>query len=196
VDGSTHFAMVERFHFQSGAEYPGKASVIFYKNGPSVDVNDQGAPVIRTSPDDAPFYMEAELNSPMMDLKPGESYTFSSEWFPTRMGSNFKTATEAGVIGEPLAVSEPSANGGMLMLTGSFGVFFAGRLVACLYDDGGSEVARVPIESVIPTDPVKLEQAIKISPATTAISVHLIDRSGVDRGSLGAIRVGRERGGL
>lgn len=196
VDGSTHFAMVERFHFQSGAEYPGKASVIFYKNGPSVDVNDQGSPVIRTSPDDAPFYMEAELNSPMMDLKPGESYTFSSEWFPTRMGSNFKTATEAGVIGEPLAVSEPSANGGMLMLTGSFGVFFAGRLVACLYDDGGSEVARVPIESVIPTDPVKLEQAIKISPATTAISVHLIDRSGVDRGALGAIRVGRERGGL
>jgi hypothetical protein len=196
VDGATRFAMVERFHFQRGAEYPGKASVVFYKNGPSVDVNDQGAPVIRTSPDDAPFYIEAELNSPMMDLKPGESYTFSSEWFPTRMGSNFKTATDAGVIGEPLAVSEPSTNAGMLMLTGSFGVFFAGKLEARLYDDGDRESSVVPLESVIPADLVKLNQAIKISPATTTISVHLIDRSGVDRGSLGAVRVSRERGGL
>jgi hypothetical protein len=191
VDGSTHFAMVERFRFQNGAEYPGKASVIFYKNGPAVDIDNQGAPVIRTSPDDAPFYMEAELNSPMADLKSGESYTFSTEWFPTRMGSNFKNATDAGVISEPLAISASSANTEVFTLTGSFGVFFAGKLVARLYDDGGSKVAAVPLESVIPVDMVKLNQAIRISTATTKISIHLIDRSGVDRGSLGDSRQAR-----
>jgi hypothetical protein len=196
VDGSTRFAMVERFHFQSGAEYPGKASVIFYKNGPAVDVDDHGVPVIRTSPDDAPFYMEAELNSPMVQLKPGESYTFSTEWFPTRMGSSFKNATDAGVIGDPLAISASSANADVFTLTGSFGVFFAGKLVARLYDVEGNEVGSVPLESVIPVDLVKLNQAIRISTATTKISIHLIDRSGVDRGSLGEVRVGRERGGL
>jgi hypothetical protein len=188
--------MVERFHFQSGAEYPGKASVIFYKNGPAVDVDDHGVPVIRTSPDDAPFYMEAELNSPMVQLKPGESYTFSTEWFPTRMGSSFKNATDAGVIGDPLAISASSANADVFTLTGSFGVFFAGKLVARLYDVEGNEVGSVPLESVIPVDLVKLNQAIRISTATTKISIHLIDRSGVDRGSLGEVRVGRERGGL
>jgi len=196
VDGSTHFAMVERFHFQNGAEYPGKASVIFYKNGPAVDVDDHGAPVIRTSPDDAPFYMEAELNSPMVNLKPGESYTFNTEWLPTRMGSNFKNATDAGLIGEPLAISASPANSDVFTLTGSFGVFFAGKLVARFYDGGGSEVGAVPLESVIPADMVKLNQAIRISTATTKVSIHLIDRSGVDRGSLGEVRVGRERGRL
>jgi hypothetical protein len=196
VDGSTHFAMVERFHFQNGAEYPGKASVIFYKNGPAVDVDDHGAPVIRTSPDDAPFYMEAELNSPMVNLKPGESYAFGTEWFPTRMGSNFKNATEAGVIGEPLAISVSSTNADVFTLTGSFGVFFAGKLVARLYDDQCSEAGAVPLESVIPVDMVKLNQAIRISPATTKVSIHLIDRGGVDRGSLGEVRVSHERGGL
>ena len=196
VDGATHFAMVERFHFQSGPDYPGKASVIFYKNGPAVDVDNHGVPVVRTSADDVPFYMEAELNSPMEQLKPGESYTFSTEWFPTRMGSNFKNAAEAGVIGEPLAISVSSANADVVTLTGSFGVFFAGKLVARLYDGGGSEVGAVPLESVIPVDMVELNQAIRISNATAKVSIHLIDRSGVDRGSLGEVRVSRERGGL
>jgi hypothetical protein len=196
VDGSTRFAMVERFHLQSGAEYPGKASVIFYKNGPAIDVDDNGAPAIRTSPDDTPFYMEAELNSPMVQLKPGESYTFSTEWFPTRMGSNLKNGTDAGVIGEPLAISASSANADVSTITGSFGVFFAGKFVAYLYDDGGNEVGSVPLEPVIPADLVKLNQAIRISTATAKISIHLIDRNGVDRGSLGEVRVSRERGGL
>lgn len=194
VDGATNFAMVERFHFQEGAEYPGKASVIFYKNGPAVELDDRGTPVIRTSPEDARFYMEAELNSPMADLKPGESYTFSTEWFPARMGANFKNVTDAGVIGEPLAASA-SANADVLKLTGSFGVFFAGKLAARLYDDRGSEIAAVPLESVIPVDLVKLNHAVKTAVATARISVHLIDRGGVDRGSLGEVRVNHERAG-
>jgi hypothetical protein len=196
VDGATRFAMVERFHFQGGAEYPGEASVIFYKNGQAVDVDEQGAPVIRTSPDDAPFYMEAELNSPMADLKPGESYTFNTEWYPTRVGSSFKNATEAGVVGEPLAISISSASADVLTLSGTFGVFFAGKLEAHLYDGGDRESSVVPLESVIPADLVKLNQAIKVSAATGRISVHLIDRSGVDRGTLGEVRVSRKSGGL
>lgn len=195
VDGATRYAIVERFHFQSDAEYPGKASVLFYKNGPAVDVDEQGTPVIRTSPDDAPFYMEAELNSPMVELKPGDSYTFNTEWFPTRIGSNFKNATDAGVIGEPLAVSA-SANKGVLTLTGTFGVFFAGKLAARLYDDRGGETGEVPLESVIPVDLVNLNQSVRASHSIARIAVHLVDRGGIDRGSLGEVRISRQRGGF
>jgi hypothetical protein len=105
VDGSSQFAMVERFEFNAAAEYPGKADVIFYKNGPAVEIDQQGKAVMRTSPDDTPFYMEAELNSPMVKLAPGESYTFKTEWFPTRIGSDFQIVTDAGVVSDPLAIS-------------------------------------------------------------------------------------------
>ena len=41
---------------------------------------------------DAPpiYYMEAEVNSPVVELYPGESYAMDTQWYPTRMGSEFK----------------------------------------------------------------------------------------------------------
>ena len=33
LDGSTNYAMVERFRFEENRAYPGKASVIFWTNG-------------------------------------------------------------------------------------------------------------------------------------------------------------------
>ncbi|MGH9403183.1 MAG: hypothetical protein ACRD2P_13845, partial [Terriglobia bacterium] len=36
VDGASQFAMIERFHYDPHQNYPGKATVIFYKNGPMV----------------------------------------------------------------------------------------------------------------------------------------------------------------
>src|SRR5438094_4576665 len=34
VDANTRYAMVERFRYEEGQPYPGKASVIFWTNGP------------------------------------------------------------------------------------------------------------------------------------------------------------------
>jgi hypothetical protein len=74
VDGLSSFAMVERFHFVPGADYPERASVILYVYGPSVNLNAQGMPEItRTKLEDTPYCMEAELNSPLVTLAPGES---------------------------------------------------------------------------------------------------------------------------
>ena len=46
VDGATHYAMVEMTKYIEGAEYPEKASVIFYKNGPTVQLDAQGMPYL------------------------------------------------------------------------------------------------------------------------------------------------------
>ena len=54
--------------------------------------------------------MEAELNSPLVELAPGESYAMDTQWYPTRMGEDFKTTTYSGVIGTPLtATATPPA---------------------------------------------------------------------------------------
>jgi hypothetical protein len=126
VDGATKYTMVERFPYQRNADYPGQATVIFFTTGQNR----------RNTPNpDLPrpqiHYMEAELNSPLVRLEPGETYAMDTRWFPTRMGSDFKTATYAGVVGQPLSAT---SSAGGVMLTGEFGCFFPGRLEIRFYD--------------------------------------------------------------
>src|SRR5438132_5639248 len=113
--------MVERFPHFEGAEYPGKATVIFYKNGPALELDDKGIPYFTpANPEDPLHYMEAEVNSPMVRLEPGETYALDTHWFPTRMGKEFKTVMDAGVVGSSLTVSSTDSG---ILLTGIFGVF-------------------------------------------------------------------------
>jgi len=181
VDGSTHYAMVER-SLRAQAEYPGKATVIFYTNGPAVEYDDKGMPFLTSSdPEQMPYYMEAELNSPMVRLEPGETYAFDTNWFPARATADLKSVTDAGVVNRPLAAT---VGGKSISLTGSFGVFFPGNLSAYVFDARGVRTAAVPIQAASPLDLVNVQQPIPGSPGDARVSLHLIDEQGVDRGSL------------
>src|SRR5262249_2104792 len=105
VDGSSRYGMVERFQFEQSRNYPGNASVIFWTNGPEMRVNADGEPSMPVSSDASPFYLEAELNSPLCRLRPDESCTFDTEWFPTRVGSEFHGVADAGILIRPLQAS-------------------------------------------------------------------------------------------
>jgi len=181
VDGSTRYAMVER-SARAQAEYPGKATVIFYTNGPAVEYDDKGMPFLTSSnPEEMPYYMEAELNSPMVRLEPGETYAFDTKWLPTRAAADIKTVTDAGVVNRDLAAT---ASGKGIWLTGSFGVFFSGSLVAYMFDARDVRTGPVTIQAVDPLDPVNVRREIPGSPADVRVSLHLIDEQGMDRGSL------------
>ena len=71
VDGATKFAMVEKTRHIDNAEYPSKASIIFYKNGPSARLDGQGMPQYTDTK--TPYYMEAEVNSPIAHLEEARS---------------------------------------------------------------------------------------------------------------------------
>jgi hypothetical protein len=188
VDGSARYAMVERSSHVP-AEYPGKATVIFYTNGPAVEYDDKGMPFLTSSdPVEMPFYMEAELNSPMARLEPGETYAFDTKWIPTRATADFKTLTDAGVVNRWLAAS---AHGKSIALTGSFGVFFPGSLAAYVFDARGVRTATVSIQPVSPLDLVNVQQEIPVSPVDARVSLHLIDEQGGDRGSLGEATISK-----
>jgi hypothetical protein len=89
VDGSSNYGMVERFQFAESRPYPGKASIIFWTNGPEVRLSSDGVPSMSSAGDASPYYLEAEVNSPLCRLRPGESCDLETEWFPTRVGSEF-----------------------------------------------------------------------------------------------------------
>jgi len=193
ADRSSHFAMVERFPVYSGYQYPGKATVIFYKNGPAVELDDTGMPQIRSNPEDSPFYMEAEINSPMEALNPGEVFTFRTQWFPTRAGDGFVTANQAGLVAEPLSAT---AGDGKIRLKGTFGVFFPGTLEARVLDADGKELATVSAGSASPDRLLTLDQNIAASSVNAArVEIDLIDDAGNNQGFLADASLASKAGG-
>src|SRR5581483_1958781 len=187
VDGSSHYGMVERFGFEESRAYPGKASVIFWTNGPEVKLSAQGVPSMTAGDDASPYYLEAEINSPLCRLRPGESCNFDTEWFPTRVGSEFHGVSDAGIVIHPLQATR--LENGKIRLLGSFGVLFAGRLVARLYDEHGANIGTVPVVNVDPTEAVSLDTEIVPIGNPSRLSLHLEDQNGLDRGSLQEIPV-------
>lgn len=186
VDGSSRYAMVERFEFEATKSYPGKASVIFWTNGPETRLSSEGVPSMSADPDASPYYLEAELNSPMCRLRPDESCTFETEWFPTRAGDDFHGVTDAGILIKPLQAAWERDK---IKLSGSFGVFFSGHLVARFYDEHGSFLGTVPVIDVKPDEPVSLAADVIPSPKASRISLHLEDENGLDRGSLNEVEI-------
>ncbi|HMK22948.1 MAG TPA: hypothetical protein VK466_11490 [Terriglobales bacterium] len=185
VDDASRYAMIERFHYRADSEYPGKASVIFYKNGAALTLDQHGMSALRSDhPREAPFYMEAEVNSPITELASGASYALDTNWLPTRVGKNLHTVTPAAVIERPLAAT--GINEGA-QLSGIFGVFFPGKLVAHVFDTRGTEISTLDLMPVDPLAAVELNDRLPMPEHAVSVAVHLVDGSGVDRGELGHV---------
>jgi len=187
VDGNSKYGMVERFQFEESRPYPGKASVIFWTNGPEVKLSDDGEASMSSGGDGSPHYLEAEINSPLCRLRPGEACSLDTEWFPTRAGSEFHGVTDAGTIVRPLRATR--LQNGKIALSGSFGVFFAGRLVAHFYNEHGAVLESIPVANVDAAELVSLETEIAGSGKPARVSLHLEDSKGLDRGSLQEVSV-------
>jgi hypothetical protein len=187
VDGASRYGMVERFRYEESQTYPGKASIIFWTNGPAVKLSAEGMASMPSDDDSSPYYLEAEVNSPMCRLQPKESCNLDTEWFPTRVGSEFHGVTEAGLVASPLRASR--LEGGKLKLSGSFGVFFTGRLVAHFYGEHGASLGSVPVANADPVELVTVETETTPPGNPGRVSLHLEDSNGLDRGSLGEVQV-------
>jgi hypothetical protein len=89
IDDASKYGMIERFQYASSAEYPGKASVIFYKNGAALELDENGVPTLRSANwQDAPYYMEAEINSPMIALDSGARTPWTHNGFPCALAKS------------------------------------------------------------------------------------------------------------
>ena len=188
VDGSSRYAMVERFRYEENKPYPGKASVIFWTNGPELKVNGDGMAVLSGGEEgQPPYYLEAELNSPLCRLRSGETCDLETEWFPTRAGSEFHGVTDAGIVIRPLRATR--LENAKIRLSGSFGVFFPGHLVARFYNEHGASLGTKAVVDVNPTEQVSLEAEVTPNGKPARLSLHLEDGGGVDRGSLQEVQV-------
>ncbi|MGB2605084.1 MAG: hypothetical protein WBC78_15915 [Candidatus Sulfotelmatobacter sp.] len=187
VDGTSKYAMVERFQYNESKPYPGKASVIFWTNGPEMRLSNDGIASLSAGGDASLTYLEAEINSPMCRLRPGESCELDTEWFPTRAGSEFHGVRDAGIVIRPLQSS--FMENGKIKLSGSFGVFSSGHLVAHFYNEHGSRLGSMSLANVDPSEPVVLETEVVPPGKTARVSLHVEDDHAVDCGSLQEVQV-------
>ena len=149
-------------------------------------LSSDGIPSMSAASDATPYYLEAEINSPMCRLKPGENCTLETEWFPTRSGNEFHGVTDASILVKPLQATQENDK---VRLSGSFGVFFAGHLIARFYDEHGSLTGSVRGVDVNPAELVSLDSAVVPTGKAIRVSLHLVDENGLDRGSLGEVRI-------
>ena len=173
ADDATQFAVVERFRVQKDKPYPGKATVIFYTNGSE-------------PPGDDLYYMEAEIVSPMVRLQPGETYAMDTRWYPTRLGKEFLAVSDAGAIVEHLRIAGST---GDTTLTGNFGVFFEGKVVAKFLDTGGNTLSEKTLKAANPLESLKLAEKVSLPKGTSRVELHLIDAHARDRGLLDEVTV-------
>ncbi len=107
--------------------------------------------------------------------------------------ANSTGCEDAGIVVHPLQATRLAT--GHIRLSASFGVFFAGRLVAHLYDEHGASVGVMPLTKVDPAELVGLETELTPSAKPSRISLHLEDSNGLDRGSLQEVRVEEDQPG-
>jgi hypothetical protein len=160
VDRTSHFAMVERFEYHPSANYPGEATIIFYKNGPSFGLGKDGLPALHgksgSGLGEDPFYMEAELNSPIVALAPGKTY----------------------------------ASNGTTTISGTFGIFEKGNLTAIFQDATNKQIRSQKLQSAKPDELAVLSAKVVVPVGTKRIELHLIaSATGKDLGSLGDVAV-------
>ncbi len=192
VDRTSTYGMIERFTAFPQPLYPDRASVIFYKNGDSVHFDKEGMANIPASVGDSTLhYMEAELNSPLVNLDPGQSYAWDTRWNPVRIDRAPLGITPAGVITNSLRVA-PGASPSQIQLTAHLSVFRPGQLTAVLFNVQGREIERVPLASVTPRDQVDLQEK-EVTYTSPADSVRLVltGSDGKDYGTLGSAAIPR-----
>jgi hypothetical protein len=150
-------------------------------------MNQDGMPFINAANlEDRLHYMEAEINTPIVNLKPSETYAFDTRWFPTRTEKEFSTVREAGIIEADLSASRKTQS---IVLTGKFGVFVPCSLVALFYDRNNSPTRNISLQAADPRKVVDLHQEVAIIKSDARISIHVIDEKGIDRGALGEVAI-------
>ena len=135
------FAFAERFPVFPGEEYP--------DNGSTVECWTVGkGKVANLDYEHSGIYlMETEVLSPFYTFQPGESHSFQIEWGACRTAGRIIDVQPGGCASQMLyAQGAP----GEVHLTGSFGVFDAGRLLLTWLDAAGEAIGSTLLGDVNP----------------------------------------------
>ncbi len=169
VDDIHDLALVQTFSVNTDGTYPDNQSVV----------------QVYTSPAEL-GYMEVEVNSPITKIPPGESFSFTQDWYCTSVGGPVVKVTDAGAIN-----THPSAarKGKNLVVTGKVGVFAPGELTLVFLDKDGKKIDASPPVKVGPTSKSAVNIRAKLPEGATSSMLVLNDTKGRKIGNIAEIPV-------
>jgi len=186
IDGESGNVFVQRTQIKPGAEYPDDSSIEIWTNGLGSLTAYGKTEQMPEDPGLNPYLLEGELLSPFFSLLPEQSEDFIYDWYATNVGKRFDGAHRiidcgaAGCTVVPLTVS-PSGQ-----ISGHFGVFYEGTLVAEFSERNGVPVIeRVVLQQVTPLTPLILDsQQITIPKSARLVQLVIYSSDGVRLGAL------------
>lgn len=196
VSGSYGYVFVERFSWESEREYPDDASFELWTQGDGTILAYGKEVQMSNRLEENPYVLETEVLSPFAQLKPGQSTSYHSDWYVTKIGGNLPVVdcTNAGVTCVPLQVNLSRRN--LTIRSGHFGVFENGEAALAFLDIDGNEIGRGHARvAVSPKKPLILEEVSKLAdgaeipPAAVHLSLIVIDDSEKTAGSLALSRI-------
>jgi hypothetical protein len=184
VNGQKNIGLVENFDYFPEREYPDRASVEEWNDGPGVISRTSFDQTLADDPRRTPYFLESEVLSPFARLDPGGQYEFTVYWSPTSVTNPVHDAVWAGAVSKPLSAD---AEGSQVRLRGVFGVFTPGTLEAQFYNTIGQIIGRQTLQAVDPREVVRLDKSVPLSADAYRVSVLVRDSDGENRGFLGNV---------
>ncbi len=178
VDGEGGAVFVQRFVFDPEKPYPDGSSVEFWHNGVGQIHAYNKDMVMATNAAENPYVFESEVLSPFAELQPGESHTWSYDWFACNIGGNFPVVncTDAGVVAEPLTAEFVADQA---RLQGRFGVFAPGAVHAEFCDAKGQALQTLDLQcAATPTAPLVLDATVQAPRGAASVKLLLVSRTG------------------
>lgn len=184
VNGQKNIGLVENFKYFPDQDYPDQASVEEWNDGPGTISRTAFDQILPDDPRRTPYFLEAEVLSPLATLDPGEQHEFAVTWSPTSVPNPVLEAVWAGAVSEPLRAS---VEGNQVTLRGVFGVFSPGAIEAQFYNAHGEIIERQTLQSVDPREVVRLDKTVPLSADAYRVSILVRDADGENLGFLGNV---------
>lgn len=99
VDGKTGHVFLQKYKYFPGKKYPDDCSVEFWINGAGSYIAAKKLIEAEPDPEETPYLLEMEILSPLVSLRPGQSYTFKTQWKAAKGGLS-ALMRETGAIGK------------------------------------------------------------------------------------------------
>ena len=110
--------------------------------------------------DDKLPYLELEVLSPLVRLKPGKSYHFVEDWYAATCPVPIRNVNDVGVASEALAMRGVGKDG--RLVTGTFGCFYRGQAKLVFYNEEGTrQPTEVALGEVSPLQTLVVNQVIE-----------------------------------
>jgi hypothetical protein len=164
VNKSSGCALVKTFKYEEGKTYP--------DSGASVQVYTFGNTGV----------LEVEVLGPLASLAPNDSVSLVENWYAARSKGPIYSVNSAGLITKPLDTAQTKPD--TVVVEGSYGVFYPGKVRAILKKADGTEIAAADSYAVSPSDYFDLKDTLKVPAGAAKIVLSLYTADGKFVGNL------------